>query len=93
MTNTLTNICNTPVYAGYPTLLGFFALLEGCVETGICEPHLNSHDYIIMLIVFMKTRVSHILKAAIVIVYPEFSFNSYSLVKGPHSSINSESDP
>lgn len=33
MTNTLTNICNTPVYAGYPTILGFFALFDGCVET------------------------------------------------------------
>lgn len=84
MTSTLTNICSIPVYAGYPTILGFFAscfcLLEGCVETGIRETYLNSYDSVHVL---MKTQESQIMEAAIVIVCPEFSFNSYWLAKGP----------
>lgn len=66
-----------------------------CRNRGIREPYLNLHYYITYLTncIYENSSISHILKAAIVIVYPKFNFNSYSLVKGPHSSIKSESDP
>lgn len=66
-----------------------------CRNRGIREPYLNLHYYITYLTncIYENLSISHIPKAAIVKVYPEFSFNSYSLAKGPHSSVNSESDP